>query len=87
MLIGVPLTDRGDERHHPAHLLGCADLRPGACLDPSDIDGVGAVGDGAGHGRQRNLVVEIAPCVEEGVGRAVDDRHQPRIARAKRSAP
>src|SRR5665647_3468942 len=57
-----------------------------AVADGADGVAVGAIGDGASHGRERDLVVEIPPLVVEGVGGAVDDGQQPSLARGERAA-
>jgi len=72
-------TDRRDERHDPAKLFAGADLRPGTCLDPANVDRIGAVRHGARHRCQGEVVVEVAAGVVEGVGCAVDDCQQARL--------
>ena len=84
--IRIGLADGCDERHHPALFLAGAHFGPRACLDPADVDRVGTVGHRTRDCGQGHLVVEKAAGIVEGVGGAVDDGQQGRLARGERAA-
>ena len=74
-LVGILRADPLDEGHHASNLLGRVDEDPRSGLDPADVDDVGPLGDDPVYRGHGGLVGERRAPVVEGVGSAVDDRH------------
>ena len=67
-----------DDRDDPPQLLGLGDReRAGAGALPADVEDVRALGGEREAAVDRLSGVEVAPAVGEGVGRDVEDAHEP----------
>jgi hypothetical protein len=77
--VGIALPHRLDELDDPADLLVQRHVRAGGGLDSTDVDEVGALANHLVDSVERPFELEGAAAVEEGVRRAVDDRHDQRL--------
>lgn len=84
--LGIFAPDGGDERHHPAGLLGRVDQIAGTGFHPADIDHVRALVDSARDRVHGGRIAEGRALVVEGVGRPVDDGHDQSAIRRHRPA-
>ncbi len=73
--------ERFDRGHDPVELLGLADLRARARLDPADVEEIRARGHELLGAREEGVEGPGRAAVVEGVGGAIEDAHDERAGR------